>query len=178
MYKHRNKALASILVLLVISLLVASIPQTKAQAQFILASEAWEFDEYGQGFYNYTVWENITLDGEWNNVGAIYSYNDTHIFDWNVSYFIKIYIYAWMNSTLTSAIDVDSNSSRNLNRVNVTVTAITAGTTVFSADNLTCDYSSDYWDPVMWLYGWDIILDFEPDYGEVYVVTFTQEVFW
>ena len=167
---NRNKTIASIIVLLTISLLVASIPQTKAQAQFALAS--WDFpDEYGQGIESIALYENAS--GYWQPKSGTRWYYQNHMYDWDVGVGIKLYVYTLFNSTLTGA--SDSNEGKLLQQHSVIVTS--AGQTIFSQQNFTYTVFSDADDP-MWDYGYFLILDFLPQQGQIYKVTVTYEIWW
>ena len=173
----KNKIYASIIVLLTMLVLVASIPPAKAQ--FVIAWDYQDvdkgnFDEYGQGLYMFVVLENVT-DDEWTPVGAIYYFNETNSFEWEVGYGIKLQIYAWMNSTLTGASDLADGL--NYLRMNVTVTGL-LGAVLDDQPEIDNYYSSSNWDPLIWLYGFYVVLDILPVQGYIYRVTITYEVYW
>ena len=169
--KNTKKIIALISMVFVCTMLFVSVPSAKAQ--FVLAS--WDYpDEYGQGLYQYVIHENTT-GTEWTPVGGIHYYNETNIHEWEVGYCIKLRIYAHFNSTLTGATDIDDGL--NYQRLNITVTDF-IGTELFSEDNLTCFYSTSFFDPILWFYGFEVVLEFVPDHGQVYTVITTYEVFW
>lgn len=160
----------TIIIIAVLSvLLVASISPTRAG--FVLAS--WEYpDEYGQGIYDFDVYENST--GSWVNVGGPTEYDESNIFEWEIGVAIKLKAWSYFNSTLTGA--ATTNEGKNYQRHNVTVTSLN-GTTVFSQQNFT--YSNVYTEEApMWVYVYEVVLDFLPDYGEYYTVTVIYEIFW
>ena len=147
-------------------------PQAKANPQFVISS--WEYpDEYGQGIEGFEMLENST--GSWAQVGGLYSSSDTHAIEWNASLFIKLRCYTYFNSTLTGASDTDDG--KNYQRHNITVTNFN-GTILFSQQNFTWFYDDDSIDPPMWFYGYEVVLNFLPEEGQVYTVTVTYEVFY
>ena len=166
MYK---KAGALIVVLLTLGLLFVSIPQAKAQ--FVLAS--WDFpDEYGQGLNLFGFYENST--GSWLSfTGSVYEPDQSYIINWNTSGSIMLRCYAFLNSTLTGAID--EADGKNYQQHNVIVTS--GGQTVFSQQNFTFYNFEDLADP-MWYYGYEVVLNFLPQTGSLYTVTVTYEVFY
>ena len=165
MYK---KALASLLVVLTLGLLFVSVPQAKANPQFIIASWAYP-DEYGQGIYQIRVNENST--GSWALVD-VRTYEEAQIYQWNASVAIQLYVWLWLNSTLTGASSL--TDGRNYQRCNVTVTSL--GETIFSQNNFTFQDENDYAD--MYLYEYNVILNFVPLQGTLYTVTVTYEIWW
>ena len=163
------------LVVLISMMLVVSIPPAKAQ--FILAS--WDYpDEYGQGVEGFRVYENST--GDWVQVGYIRYWNSTlgFTYEWNESIAIKLRCYTTFNSTLVG-VD-DGQVGRNYLRHNVTVT--TASETVFGQQNFT------YYDVTtqsgagppdqIWVYQYEVVLNFLPMFGITYTATITYEVFY
>ena len=167
MYK---KAIASIIVLLTLGLLFVSIPQAKANPQFVIAS--WDYpDQYGQGISGLFISENST--GDWLGVTTI-DYDEAIItLDWNVSVFIRISCFSHFNNSLVGALDLADG--QNFHRHNVTVTNL--GETVFSQQNFTYTSGFDYDDPI-WDWSYSVILNFLPQVGEIYIVTVTYEVYW
>ena len=162
---------------LLLGLGVASIPPAKAQ--FVIAWDYQDvdkgnFDEYGQGLYMFVVFENVSYS-EWTPVGGIYYFNETTSFEWEVGYGIKLRIHTWMNSTLTGATDLADGL--NYQRMNVTVTGL-LGAVLDSQDDIDNFYSSSFFDPEMWLYGFEVVLNILPVQGYVYSVTITYEVYW
>lgn len=166
MYK---KTIAIILTVITLLILTSSIPP--ARAQFVLAS--WDYpDEYGQGISGFTLFGNST--GSWVQVGDYHSWTEAHVYDWNVSVAIKLRCYTNFNSTLTGA--SSTTEGKNYQRHNVTVTD-SNDAIVFSQNNFTYTGVSTVFAP-MWLYDYEVVLNFLPDYGQVYTVTVTYEVFW
>ena len=147
-----------------------SVPTGKAQ--FVLAS--WSYpDEYGQGIEQIQVEENSTNPGTWEGVD-LRKWHENQEYDWNVSVFIRLRVFAWMNNSLVGATDLEDGW--NYQRLNVTVT-IDNGTTVFSQQNFTTFVKYDTYDP-MWSYQYYVILNFLPDYGWIYTATITYEIYW
>ncbi len=162
-----DKKICLFTVLMVLTLLV--LPIQPAKAQFVLAE--WDYpDEYGQGINLFAFYENSS--GSWLSFGDAYEPDQSYIVDWNISGFIKLRCYAFFNSTLTGAADVEDG--KNYLRHNVTVTS--AGTTVFNQQNFTYYSNTTIEDP-MWYYGYEVILNFIPVSG-IYTVTVIYEVFY
>ena len=180
MYKRRIAVCVSIIMMLTLSVLVASNHPPKsivkeleqpAKAQFVLAE--WDFpDEYGQGIWAFMFYENST--GSWLPCDPYsYEYNQSYTVEWNASVFIKLRCFVSFNSTLTGAIDTDDG--KNYLRHSVTVTNL--GTTVFSQQNFTYFSNDTQLDPI-WYYGYDVVLNFLPVAGEIYTVVVTYEIYW
>ena len=147
---------------------VVAIQPQPAKAQFIIAS--WDYpDEYGQGIQQIRVNENST--GSWVLVDTR-DYTESHVYDWEVGGSIQLYVWMYLNSTLTGASDL--TNGRNYQRCNVTVTSFEE--TIFSQQNFTFQDENDYAE--MYLYEYDVILNFIPEYGQIYTVTVIYEVFY
>jgi len=150
LYKRNHQAYAGIIIVVCI-MLIGLVP-TAEGTRFVLAS--WSFpDEYGQGMHSFTIWENST--GEWLVVrrGSPFDYPwyyyETHVFEWNYTVGIKLWIDSYFNSTLAGV--SDSTQGRNNFRHNVTVVDA-YDTLVFSQQNFTYLAVNDYtYDPI-WIY--------------------------
>lgn len=169
--KYLARISVSVAVIMILSvLLVVSIPP--ARARFVLAS--WTFpDQYGQGINDFDVYENST--GSWVNVGGPTEYDESGIFEWYGWYgSIKLKCWTYFNSTLTEA--GSTNEGKLYQRHNVTVTDLN-DTIVFSQQNFT--YSNVYTEEApMWIYVYEVVLNFLPETGEYYTVTVVYEIFW
>ncbi len=172
-----KKTYAAIIVLSTMLILASSVPP--ARTQFILAS--WDYpDEYGQGISGIKMWENST--GSWvaapyyTDIGQFYylNYHQTgYTYNWSAGASMKLRADAFLNSTLTGAVDLADG--QNYLRHNVTVT--NHGELIFTQQNFTCTDSSDINAP-MYYYEYEVILDFIPEEGQIYIVTVTYEVFY
>ncbi len=174
----KKKIIALLFMFLVIGLMFGhvnaeqskTITADSGQSQFVLAE--WDYpDEYGQGIYDFDVYENST--GSWVNVGGLTEYDESGIFEWNASVGIKLKCWTYFNSTLTGA--EDTNDGKNYQQHSVTVTS--AGQTIFSQQNFTYSNAYPEEDP-MWVYAYDVVLNFLPVSGAIYTVTVTYEVFY
>lgn len=164
-----RKSLAVLVSALALLVLVASIPPAKAQ--FAIAS--WDFpDQYGQGITKFLIYENSS--GSWVQFGDYVNYGDDGSFNWNVSVGIKLRCWALFNSTLTGA--ATTAEGKLYQRRNVSVTN-REGATVFSQQNFTYVAVDTGLDP-LWLYSYDVVLNFLPQYGQAYAVTIIYEVFY
>ena len=163
-----EKAETVIVFVLLFSLLLITTPQN-VSSQFVIAS--WDFpDEYGQGIDTITVYENST--GSWVSVGN-YEYDEASTLDWNESIGIKLKVWTWFNSTLTGAGSTAEGKLLQQHRVNVS----SLGESVFSQQNFT--YSNVYTEAApMWYYVYEVVLNFLPVAGEIYLVVVTYEIFW
>ena len=163
----------ALLGLFICSMLIL-VPVQPAQAQFVIAS--WDFpDEYSQGIWKITVLENST--GSWLYTNSKF-YNQSHLYDWEASVGIGLYVYTWLNSTLVNVVDHDIG--KNYQHVDVNVSTFTE-TDVFSEQNITCVFTQEggFGFPAhMWLYTNSVILNFLPEQGQLYTVTITYEVFY
>lgn len=180
MFKHKKKAISGIIVsLTILAVLIASVPQAKAEPNFILAG-GWDFpDAYGQGIYSYVVYSNST--GDW----VVY---DTWIWDdsfsgpdglipWNTSQAIKVRLTCTLNKTL---LGIESPvTGQNYLRHSVVVTD-QAEEEVFSQQNFTYvmeTHDFELYPGIYWYY-YSIIFDFLPISGEVYTALFVYEVYY
>lgn len=165
----RKKAVASIIVLLTVLVLVASVPPAKAQ--FVLA--VWDYpDEYGQGIESFILYENSS--GSWSQYGGKRYYSEANLYNWSANVAIKLRCYTWINSSLVGA--ADDAEAKNLQQHSVTVSNGTG--TVFSQQNFTQILYYPGINPPLWYYAYEVVLNFIPDYGLTYVVTVTYEIFY
>ncbi len=161
---------------LVLGLGFSSIPQAKAH--FVLAS--WDFpDNFGQGIAGFKFYENSTeawvAAPYYTDIGEFYylNYYETgYMLNWSAGVGFKLRVFSWLNVTLTGAEDVAEG--KNYIQHNITVT--NAGSVIFSQENLT--YYDCAWTPPLVVYEHDVILNFLPANGEIYVVTVIYEVYY
>ena len=167
--KNRNKISGLVIIAFALSLLVVAIPQAKAQ--FVLSS--WDHnDEHGQGIDRIDLYENTT--DSWVNIENPVYYYDSGLVDWNASVFIKLSVWAYFNSSFMG-ID-DDVEGRNYQRHNVSVIQ-SNGTIVFSQNNFTYVTVETFLTPPLWHYCYEVILDFIPEYGQIYTVSVTYEIY-
>ena len=141
-----------------------------SNAQFVVAG--WDYpDENGQGIWYMTVRENST--GSWGLVG-IYYYDDETLIDWYLNASIKLHCFSRFNNTFMGMADTDEG--KQYLRHSVIVTTPVLGT-VFSQQNFT--YAGVYTgeDP-MWLYEYEVVLNFLPIAGAIYTAVVNYEVYW
>jgi len=164
---HKKKI--SVLVILAVSMmLVVSVPTAKAR--FVLAE--WDFpDEYAQGITFFNIYENST--GSWVQVGGNWRYYETSNLEWYANASIKLTCWTIFNHTLTGAVSIADG--KDYQKHNVTVTNV--GTTIFSQQNFTYNTGQDLGDGI-YRYAYDVVLNFKPESGQIYVVTVTYEVFY
>lgn len=178
----KSKVLASAVVILALCMLVTTIPQAKAQ--FVIAytydsefSTAFDYDEYGQGFFLYHLMTNYTYS-DWNlhpdYVETFYFNQSSYLHEWTVGYSIGIRFMVWMNSTLTGAGDLTDGQDYMM--LNATIS--TFGTELDSIEDITPFYQSTSKDPVMWLYGFDAFFNVIAESALTYTVTLTYQVYY
>jgi len=168
---YKLKIYSSIAIMLTALILVTSIPVQPVSAQFVISS--WTYpDDYGQGIEGIEIYENST--GSWDYVDNVFP-DDTGYIEWTAGLFIMLYVYVYMNSTLTGA--TTTADGLNYIRLNVTVTNL-YDTVVYEEDDLDNFYKTAGYDPILWFYGFDTVLNFEPVQGMTYTVTVTYEVYW
>jgi len=172
-----KKAIASVIVLVILGLLVVSMPpsavvsDTPAKAQFIIAS--WEYpDEYGQGIIKFQIYENST--GSWVKYGDDILNTDTGVIEWNSTASIKLRCWTYVNKTLTQT-PTPQDAERVIQH-SVSV-RLSNGTIIFSQQNFT-QFSSLDESYHLYIHGYDVVLNFIPELGQIYTVTVIYEVFW
>ena len=181
----RITKLSTLVTIGILATLLIALPAQPAKAQFVLAwdydsesGNGFDYDEYGHGFYMYHLVTNYTYP-DWNlhpdYIASYYFNTSSHLFTWDVGYTMGLRIWAWMNSTLTGASDLDDGLT--FMRVNATLTN-SFGVEVDSQDNLTSFYETTYFDAEMWLYGYEAFFDVYAEAGVTYTATLTYEVYW
>jgi hypothetical protein len=151
--------------------MMIAIPEPAKAATFEIAS--WDYpDEYGNGIWVVRIFENSS--GAWMHYDFSY-YDDSGVYEWNSTQGIMLHIYCMANNTLVGAAGyadgVDSI------RLNVTVTDL-GGETVFADEATTLTgFDSTTYNPI-WLYVYEIVLDFAPVDGNYYAVSITYELWW
>ena len=182
--KIKTLVLVSAIIITLSFSMIAPIAQNeinKEPAKFAIAwtydgiSGSASFDEYGQGFYEYYVSENVSSPPNWINVGGIRYFNQSTVIEWEVGVPIQIRIFCFFNSTLTGAPTLDDGL--NYQRINVTVTGF-LNEVMYEEDDITNFYKTSFFDAEMWLYGYETVLGFLPEEGVTYSVTFTYEIYW
>lgn len=155
---------------------MVSVENDTRESTFVIAGD-FSKDQYGQGFEGIDVYDNRT--GSWVLHTQLTPDDLAYPIDWNASQFIKLRIYTWLNSTLAEV--ETSSEGKAKQRHNVTVyTGIPLSDSyalVFSQQNFTYVYCDTGIDPVLWLYYYDVVLNFEPQYWTSYTVTITYEVY-
>ena len=168
---YKKTTVSIIICAIICTMLVVSIPQAKANSQFVIASTGYP-DEFGQGIYTVWVYENST--GVWEPFGDYRLYNESLVWEWNASAVINIHFLTWFNNTLIGAINGTDGKNYQQHSIDVT---LSNGTSIFSQQNFTFTSVSVANDP-MWFYNYYVILDFLPMAGEIYTVTVTYELWW
>jgi len=174
---NRTKILA-LAVLICLPLGLLSLPQgiteeiSKEPATFIISSWDYPGDEYGQGISLLRFYENST--GSWVEVyGPTGHYpNASATLDWNASIAIKLRCSSSLNSTFLGLTETIQGVT--LQRHNITVTCL--GETIFSQQNFT--YFSRGQVGPMYYYQYDVVLNFIPQAGMIYIAIITFEVFY
>jgi len=177
LYNHRNKIIATFIVLLAASLMVVSIPPAEAQPTFALATWDWP-DAYGQGIDSFVLYSNST--GSWVVVDLWYwdgLYGAPDPVPWNASEAIKLRVRSTMNTTLVGT--ANPALGQNYIRHSIVVTD-QLDAEVFVQQNFT--YETEAHDfgiyPGIIFYYYYVIFDFLPISGELYTVEVTYEVYY
>jgi len=121
-------------------------------AEVTFAYQLLEGEERGRYYYDSS---DVTFDLEY--VGSA----------------IRLTVYSWLNSAITGA--TDTNDGKNYQQHNVVVTA-SNGTILFSQQNFT--YVTAYDIEPMYYYQYEVILNFLPQAGDIYIVAVTYEFWW
>jgi len=176
--KQRIKLIAVVCAMLtVVALGIATIPEARAQPKFIIASSVPYNGNgiayigcYLDGVFNATVYYNF-------DAYLAYANNTPGInpLDVLAGSNITLSVFSWLNGTWAGI--ASFAEGQNVIRHNVTV-ALGNGTVVFSKQNFTYFDTGVYeeWAP-MYFYRYDVILDFVPEMGQVYIATVTYEVY-
>lgn len=165
--QQRKKAfvITTVIVLLTIGLLVASIPSAKAQ--FVLAS--WDYpDEYGQGIPYISV-RNST---EWVET---FEYFEEATLEVAVDANVTLAVFVWLNGTLVGI--SSSEEGKSIIRHSVVVSS-PSNSSVFSQQNFTFMLDTGESNAPMYFYRYDIILDFPLIAGTIYTAVITYEIFY
>lgn len=187
MSNHRIKAGVIITALIITIMFVVALvpPNTRVvpsvptgKAQFVLAS--WSYpDEYGQGIYGLRFYENSTaawvaapyyIDG--SPFFFLHSY-DPYILNWSEGVAMKLRVYSLFNQTHLG-IESTSEGQKYL-RHDVTVSY--AYGVVFSQQNFTY-YDVTEFGEENYEYEYEVVLNFLPVSGEIYIVTINYEIYW
>jgi len=151
-------------------------PAQPNTAKFVLSS--WDYpDEYGQGIEKIEIKDNST--GSWIPQATHYYY-ESDSYEWGEDETIKdgsikLTVWTWFNSTLTGAIDF--TDGKNYHKHEVTV-ALQNGTTVFNQQNFTYGGCFPAIDPPQWYYYYEVILNFVPEYGQIYTISVDYEIYY
>lgn len=158
-----------VLGILAIFVLGGSIPPAKAQ--FVLAGYEYP-DDFGQGIERVIIYENST--GSWVFVQN-YDYDDSQLtLEWAAGPAIKLRVYSWANGTLVGA--GSANEAKNYFKHNVSVVDVHSAV-MFEKQNFTYYDHFEEASP-MWLYFYDVVIDFIPISGQTYYVTIFYEVYY
>jgi len=180
---NRKKAYTGIVIVLLMLLVFTVkippvVPDQIEKSQFALAS--WNYpDEYGQGIEGLKFYENST--GSWvaapyyTDIGPFYFLNYYEIdytLNWSPGVAMKLRVYTVLNSTLTGA--TSEADGQNYQQHSITVTNL--GSVIFSQQNFTYYDAGTVADLVF--YEYEVVLEFLPVSGLIYVVTVIYEVFY
>jgi len=165
----KKKIVAGLFMVLTLGLLVTSIQPAKAR--FVIAS--WDFpDEYGQGIIKFQVYENST--GSWVQYGDDILNTDSGNIEWNSTASIKLRCWTYVNKTLTQT--PTPQAAELVIQHNVCV-RLGNGTIIFSQQNFT-QFSSFDESYHLYIHGYDVVLNFIPEWGQIYMATIIYEVFY
>lgn len=191
MYNRRIAVCVSIIMMLTLSILVASNHPPKnivkeleqpAKAQFVLAE--WDHpDEYGQGIAGFYIQENST--GEFLNIphpetgiGFCYPENSTvYELNYTADTALKFKPRFTVNYTLLGLTHPD-DIALGINYIRSKIIVTLAGETLFSQQNLTYDYLSGLVETGIWYFAYYVEVPIILVSGAIYIVVFTYEVFY
>lgn len=174
---NHNKAYASIIVLLTISVLVASIPPAKAQ--FIISG--WDYDDgYGQGIE--VVWSYENSTGSWVKIqdpAFILPSDSTNIkMNYTKDTAIKIIVTCNINHSLFSFGPDKSENASARAIMQTSINVVYLGESVFSQQNLTWDGSVFDDTATTWAISYEVVIDVIINEGAIYTVTVTYEIYY
>ena len=164
--------MAACIIVMILGVLMVSTLSAAQDPEFFLAE--WDYpDEYGQGIRGVRTYENST--GSWVHFYYCH-YDDTYdTYEWNVSVAVKLEVHSMINSTRVGATTDDEGKLYQRHHVLV---QSSNGTTIFSQQNFTfIDVDNSTYAP-LWLYRYEVVLEFLPELGEFYTATVTYEIFW
>ena len=173
MSKHRKKIPGiAILLIMITMLLVASIPPAKANPKFVIAYDfpspngngISDISAYVDSVYTAKMYMNPDEYPEWDVNTSL---------EVEVGVNITLAVFCWINGTDTGISSLAEGL--NIMRHNVTVIC-NNGTTIFSQQNFTYITGADAGAP-MYFYRHDVILDFIPSYGGIYITIVTFEIY-
>ena len=171
---YKRKILASIGIILMVSILLVATPQKARSARFVLAS--WSYpDEYGQGVEKVSVEINTT--GSWlpAQPDSTKYYYESGVWNWTQGSSIKLTIWTWFNSTLVGLTDWEDGVDYQRHTITVTNDF---NEVVFSQENITFDGCFPAIDPPMWYYYYSVIIDILPIGGVTYRPVVSYEIFY
>ncbi len=167
-----RKIAASVGIVVMLFVLVAPVPQAKAQ--FVIA--AYTYDESTNGNYIAYIWaeyDSVVNDTMYYNPVSYPNATNALVLETEVGVNITLAVFCWVNGTDTGISSL--SEGLNIMRHNVTVVC-NNGTTIFSKQNFTY-IAGGAGDAPMYFYRHDVILDFVPAWGEFYTVTIIYEIF-
>lgn len=175
----RIKMVASFVILLTILFMF---PRNIQSAQFVISS--WSFpDEYGQGIYIVTPYQNssgsfVTIPNPDTGIGTCYWNNaTTYNLNFTASTALRFDARVLLNYTrlgLSHPADIDLG--RDYLRVNLEM--FIASESVFSLQSMTFDDLDGLYETGIWWYSYVDIVNVILIAGQIYTVVITLEVFW
>jgi hypothetical protein len=140
--------------------------------KFVIAD--WPYpDEYGQGIQDiYLKWTNGTT---YDTLGWFWPYTEFRGLDsedWFYNTSLVLSVFTWLNATLVGAVSLEDG----LNYLKHNITVSLAGETVFSQQNFTYSWSSDYEDP-LYVYQHNVTLSCFNTYGGIYTIAIVCEIY-
>ena len=173
MSKHRNKIFASIVILFTVTMLVsAPFLPVKANPKFVIAIDYPSPN--GNGISDISAYvDSVYTAKMYMNPDEFPTWDVNTSLEVEVGVNITLAVFCWINGTDTGISSLAEGL--NIMRHNVTVIC-NNGTTIFSQQNFTYITGADAGAP-MYFYRHDVILDFVPSYGGIYITIVTFEIY-
>ena len=182
MYKHR--ILAGLMIVLFATITLVGLPRQTQATQFILSS--WAFpDEYGQGVYGVTPYQNssgsfVTIPNPDTGIGFAYSENaTTYNLNFTDNTALRFDVRVRLNYTqldLGLSHPADNATGRNHLRVNLEM--FIASERVFLLQNMTYDSLWGLSETGIWWYSYVDIVNVILIAGQIYTVVITLQIFF
>ena len=176
-----NRSRPFVVCLILCMFVVVLMPRPTQAAQFVLAG--WSFpDEYGQGIYLVTPYQNssgsfVTIPNPDTGIGNCYPENTTfYELNFTDSTALRFDVRVRVNYTnLGLSHPDDFDIGMNFARVGIEMS--TAGTSVFSLQNMPYDDLGWLYETGIWWYSYVDVVEAILVAGQIYSIVFTLEVY-
>lgn len=176
----RFRMVSVVFVILIMSLLITTRPPQTTAAQFVIAG--WTApDEYGQGFYIITPYQNssgsfVTIPNPDTGIGNWYRENTTTAeLNFTANTALRFDARVLVNHTLLGFAPAESEDGRNYFRLHLEMSV--AGDSVFTLQNMTYDSLWGIFEVGIWWFSYVDIVDYILEPATIYTVTFSLIVY-